>query len=1009
MALLNTSLPNLIGGVSQQPDSIRFEGQCEEQTNAISSVVDGLSKRPNTKHIAKLLSSAIAANSFVHFIDRDDNEKYVVIHDGTALRIFNINDGTQCTINGQSTFTPASSSYLDVSNAISDLKAATVADSTFILNNKKIVQEDSGLSTNYDDKNAGFFVAQGDFEKRYTIDATFAQFANITPVVSTNTTKTFAQIPHDITSVGSDSENLYNESNSSGNSVIDLSTRLDTSLGNNNPFVTGGNYNNRVSSFTVKYIEDVGVEYNKIYLHYKDGSSTNQPFVSIDITAGYTITNGSNSSITITENTSSNISYIAGELLNNTSYTVKFALGVNSAILVSPRELHRSIKSGSSSSASSSINSSFAGAEADTNTIARALICGNKGTGTSTTFRSSVVGANNAGIILAEFSGLMPDGTRVSTYNDQFTGTQGLFRGSTFFLKARFADGFSVGVSDGLANTGLKHFFKEVPSITDLPVECLDGYSVKIVGDAELNQDDYYVTFQTSTNTAFGNGAWVEREGFNISAGLDSSTLPFQLVNVAPNKFVLGESNGQTLTYDTNKTHTLNNYNKRKAGDNDTNPHPSFVGKTISNVFQFKNRLGFLSDDSITLSESGELFNFYKTTVTTLLDSAPIDVTVSSSKVTNLTDAIGFQENLILFSDNAQFVMKGGDLLTPRTVSVTPITNFNFEDNVAPLPLGSYIYYPFTKGNFTSVREFTVNSTTDTYDSTEITEHVPRYIPSNIIAFAGTSSEDAIAIVSANDNSSAYIYRFFFNGQKKLLSSWFKFTFDGEIRGLTFIESKLFIVLAKNNETHVVSMPFDAGLVDTGVNHNTYLDMRRTISVAAGATTIDLSSFYTPADNTVNVFSTDGALIPSTNSGATVTLTNGALSSSTSTNVFVGIPYTMTYTFSKQLFKQASGQSKSPSAGGTMKLKSCSIFYNNTAHFKVKVTPIFRDTYINTFNPDIINTTNIELNLDDGFFRVPVFSNAEDTTITIENSSALPSNFQSAEFEVNAHQRSRRF
>jgi hypothetical protein len=377
--------------------------------------------------------------------------------------------------------------------------------------------------------------------------------------------------------------------------------------------------------------------------------------------------------------------------------------------------------------------------------------------------------------------------------------------------------------------------------------------------------------------------------------------------------------------------------------------------------------------------------------------------------VTNLKSAAGFQENLIVFSENGQFVLKGGDILTPRTVSITPVTNFDSDSAVDPITLGAYVYFPYSRSGFTGVREYTVNASTDVYDSTEITEHIPRYIHSDIIAFSGTSSEDALVLVSNNDKSTAYVYRYFFNGQKKLLSSWFKFTFDGEIRGLSFIKSELFLVLAKNGETHIASMSFDAGLVDTGVNHNTYLDLRRQVSIAAGASTIDLSSFYTPADNTVKVFSTDGAVIKATNSGATVTLTNGALSSSDATNVFVGIPYTMIYTFSKQMFKQASGQSKSPSAGGIMKLKSCSLFYTNTAFFTVKVTPIFRDTYVNNFTTNIIGTTNLELNLDDGFFRVPVFSNAEDTKITIENDSALPSHFQSAEFEVNAHQRSRRF
>jgi hypothetical protein len=54
MPLINTSVPNLIQGVSQQPNSARFAGQCEEQENALSSVAEGLKKRPNTRHVARL-------------------------------------------------------------------------------------------------------------------------------------------------------------------------------------------------------------------------------------------------------------------------------------------------------------------------------------------------------------------------------------------------------------------------------------------------------------------------------------------------------------------------------------------------------------------------------------------------------------------------------------------------------------------------------------------------------------------------------------------------------------------------------------------------------------------------------------------------------------------------------------------------------------------------------------------------------------------------------------------
>jgi len=819
MPLLNTSLPNLIGGVSQQPDSVRFEGQCEEQTNAISSVVDGLSKRPNTRHLAKILSSAISANSFVHFVDRSDAEKYVVIHDGSTLKAFNL-DGTPCTINGAASLTTSSVAYINSATPRENLKALTVGDTTFVLNTTVQVSASSSTTPALE-KTAVVTITQGDYEKKYRVDAEV------------------------LNSDGSSAKTLHAQVRSLG-------------AGGSSPTAVNANSDEIANNLE------------------------NQMTNSAD--ASGTDTNSSQ--------------WVNGNGNTDGYFDKHHASGGSSNIYLTLKDSHSSL-----------------------------------------------------------------------------------------------GRDYNISTTDSLSNTGMSVAYKQVDSITDLPTENKNGFRIKVRGAAEVNEDDYYVEFETNQGQLYGQGTYTETVGFGISQGLDNNDMPHKLVNTALNTFTFGAAT----------------YTTRTAGDDDTNPQPSFQGTTITNLFFFKNRLGFLTEDKVIMSEAGEPFNFFRTTVTTLLDSDPIDVQVSSQKVTNLQSATGFQENLILFSENSQFVLKGGDLLTPKTISVTPVTNFDAASIVNPIPLGAYMYFPFESGNFTGVREYTVNASTDVYDSTEVTEHIPTYIPKDVFMFAGSSTEDALAMVSQNEKGSIFVYRFFFNGQKKLLSSWFKFTLDGEIRGISFSKSDLFIVLTKNSETHLLSMPFDAGLTDNGSNHNTYLDMRRYVSVASGATTIDLSSFYTPGDNTVKVYTTDGALIPSTNSGATVTLTNGALSSTQATNVWVGIPYTMTYTFSKQLFKQASGQAKTPSAGGSMMLKNCSVFYNNTAHFDVKVTPLHRDTYTNTFNPNIIDSTNIALQLDDGFFRVPVFSNSEDTTITIENSSALPSNFQSAEFEVNAHQRSRRF
>ena len=168
MPLINTAVPNLIQGVSQQPDSSRFDGQCEEQENALSSVADGLRKRPSTQHIAKLLDVAIGKDSFVHFINRDDDEKYVVIHTGLGIEAWNVVSGGKCLINNSlNPLTPPA--YLSTDTPKESLKALTVADNTFIVN-KDISVGLSQTKTASLDKKGFVYIAQGDYEKKYQVN-----------------------------------------------------------------------------------------------------------------------------------------------------------------------------------------------------------------------------------------------------------------------------------------------------------------------------------------------------------------------------------------------------------------------------------------------------------------------------------------------------------------------------------------------------------------------------------------------------------------------------------------------------------------------------------------------------------------------------------------------------------------------------------------------------------------------------------------------------------------------
>ena len=605
---------------------------------------------------------------------------------------------------------------------------------------------------------------------------------------------------------------------------------------------------------------------------------------------------------------------------------------------------------------------------ADTSNISQELTKALQGTSPTTTL---AITSDTSTAVAAAYTSKDKDGAILINRND----------GQDFFLEA----------FDGLAGSGLGLVHKEVDALSDLPVRGPDGFRVAVRGSADANEDDYYLRFETNDGQSFGEGGWVEDVGPNIDIALDPNTLPLQLVNTGVNTFTVNTTG----------------WAKRKAGDDETNPFPSFVGKKLNNFVFFKNRLGFIYEDSVVLSEAGELFNFFRTTVRTLLDTAPIDVTSATANVTNLRSSVAFQENLLLFADRGQFVLKG-DPLTNETITLEAVTNYDVNTSEDPLAVGSYVYFPFKRGNFLGMQEYSLNATTDVYDSDDITTQVPGYINNgNILVTSGSTSTDLIALSSGGDT--IYVYKYFFNGREKVVSSWSKFKMPFNVLSLEFINSSLFVVGDKDGDTLLTEMKCEELRLedDTLDGFTIHLDMLKKKTFVGDPTTtptdtlIDLG--FTPGpDDVVEVYDSHGNRV-------TVNFVNGTQASIQSYNrtCFSGVRYNLEYTFSEPVFKQ--GNPPVSSGLARMILRNGTLFFTDAVDFQVEVTPLARDKRIFTYSPNVINITSTDTLLSqDGKLRFSIFTQAKDSLIKIVNSSAFASNFQACEFEANVHTRSTR-
>lgn len=560
----------------------------------------------------------------------------------------------------------------------------------------------------------------------------------------------------------------------------------------------------------------------------------------------------------------------------------------------------------------------------------------------------------------------------------------------------------TVTVSDSLSNTGLGVVYKEVSYITDLPVKCFNGHRVKVKGDVELVQDDYYVRFETkenkSTSAYFGEGSWIEDVGYGVTTDLDNTTMPLQIV--------------PTLAGDVITSYAVDvaSWSGRTVGDTDTNPNPSFVGKKINDLFFFKNRLGLLTDGAVIFSEADEYFNFFRTTVLSLLDSAPIDVGVAHTKVSTLKYATPFQEKLVLFSPQSQFVLRGADLLTPSTVNISPITEYNVSTNVKPLALTNYVYFSFPRDSYEGMYEFYVDKDSDVFDASEITQQVPTYVRSSLRTLVGTPSEDVIVASTSDNLKHLYVYKYFWNNKEKIQSSWMRFEFAKEVVGTGFIDSNLYIV---TKEGYLEKMAMEAGHKDTGKDYTLHLDRRyappaldRVYNAGTKKTTVS-NIPYDPVGSVV--YTADGIRREITRVDATSFTLVGDYSA---TDIFVGLEYEALYQFSTQTLKQPTERGgRSASSFMSQVLRNGTIDYADTGHFTVEVTPEFRDTYTYAFNPTQLGANSVlgSLVLDNGSFRFPVHSKHDDVTITVKSSSALPMKLLAAEFESFVHGRSKRY
>lgn len=547
------------------------------------------------------------------------------------------------------------------------------------------------------------------------------------------------------------------------------------------------------------------------------------------------------------------------------------------------------------------------------------------------------------------------------SYIAQVLATQ--ISGATWTKNTIFLPAGNYSVTDSANGQYLIYINGKIAAFSDLPLVAPNGFTVEITNGTSSSSGNYFVKAVTKSGNSFGDCYWEECAKPGLLKTLDASTMPHK---------ILRNSDG---TY----TYSQVTWDNRVVGDEYSNPEPSFIGKTISDIFYYKNRLGLLAGENVSLSRASEPFAFFMSTVQTLADNEPIDAAGSHHSTVYLKHALPLSEKLYLFGNKAQFVLDEGDsILSPKTASVSTLTEYETDTAISPVSSGKSLFFPAKNESFESLYEGLISD--DVFRADSVTSHVPALIPANADILEASPNAEMLVMHSKDDTKTLYLYKSAWSGTDKVQSAWGLLTFKGDVKAAYFDNTTLYIVLLYSDGLYMETLNFDEGNTATEI----CLDKCLTSTQFAVSNNVITLPYAVSADDLPVLFCANGEIVNITRLSDTTVTPVKTLSS---TITAIGYVYDAVLKMSQITFTPSS--QKTALTQGRLQLRNFWLNFTNADTFTVQVTPLYRTTQVSRFSgivgagESVIGTRFTA----DGKFSVPVMSRNTQTVIEVHSTS----------------------
>ena len=795
MPAVNQRIPNFLGGVSQQPDAIKFPGQLRVCDNAVPDVTFGLMKRPPGEFLKKLTNAT--DNGYWYEIIRDGDEKYLLqitahadwkastayavgdvvsnggngnvyvcdqagtsassggptgsgsdITDGGArwdysttlskwISIWNLQTGVEQSL----TNTAGAAIFNYLAGCTSPYAIQSIQDYTLITNPNKVVSTTGNTSTPINSGNYAF--ARLD---TIAYNTEYVLYDGTTPP-ATNTYWRVTAVSVDLRT-GTDTLNgetwdaTHNDARDAGN----RSWSFDHS---------GSSHNDENCENVTGHLTVNGTAYIDSNVENWEGAQ-DDPSNFLGYTQDYNTRYTANATIK------------DGGIIKHTNKTTALAKWTEVSIegnvyrisvdAVEPVETYEGVS----------------------------------GIGFYRSPKNPDEGRLSMAKILRELR---------ATVNANLSNVTAVVIGNGLYLYGNNAP--TTNFLGGAVNELMTIFGNTAQDVSRLPNQCKHGYVAQIANVDNTDSDNYYVKF-IAENGSEGSGKWEETvrpHNFSSSSdpmvkGLDPATMPHALVNNRDGTFTFKKLDETTANADNND----NYWKYREVGDDETNPFPSFNGLQIQKLFFHRNRLGLIANEQVVMSRPGDYFNFFVVSALTTSDDNPVDITVSDIKPAFINHVLPQQKGVMIFSDNGQFLLfTESDIFSPKTARLKKISSYECDASLQPRDMGTSVMFTSNVAAYTRAYEVTLLDDDIAPKILEQTRVVPEYVPKDVSVSTNSASLGIVTFGKKN-SSELYHYKYYDSGDRRDQSAWYSWTLTGTMQHMVYTGGTFFVVTKQGDD-----------------------------------------------------------------------------------------------------------------------------------------------------------------------------------------------------------------